>query len=81
MKHEFKTPQLQVQAGKSYLTANGMRVDIYEIKDNGAGAPCHGYLHRQTPSGRIKKDWNIWCKNGSFKFCWGNSGLDIVSEV
>ena len=79
-KHSFPKPAFKLQAGKSYLTANGRRVDIFEVKQNGATCNCHGYVHRVMPSGRIKKQWDVFAEDGRHKFIWGWSNWDIVAE-
>ncbi len=89
-KHSFPMPAFKLQAGKSYLTANGRRVDIFEVKtlqqssrlvkQNGATCNCHGYVHRVMPSGRIKKQWDVFAEDGRHKFVWGWSNWDIVAE-
>ena len=80
LKHSFKKT-LKLKVGGKYRTANGKRVEIFEIKDNGATCNCHGYLDRITPTGRIKKVWYTWTPEGSHKFLWGTSNLDLVEEI
>lgn len=72
--------QIKLQAGKRYKTRSGKVVDIFEVKENGATANCHGWLHRITKTRRVKYIWNIWCDDGRFKFV-GESSLDIVEEL
>ncbi len=79
-KHNFPK-SLTLKVGGKYKTANGKVVEIFEIKDNGATANCHGYLDRITPTGKVKKIWYTWTITGSHKFVWGWSNLDLVSEI
>lgn len=80
LKHGIQKPNLTLQVGKKYKTVKGLTVEIFEVKDNGATCNCHGYIHRITASGRIKREWNTWAIDGRNKFVWGWSNLDLVSE-
>lgn len=80
LKHGIQQSNMVLAVGKKYKTANGLVVEIFEIKDNGATCNCHGYIYRKTPSGRTRKEWNIWAIDGRNKFVWGWSKLDLVSE-
>jgi len=80
MKHGIQNPGLTLEAGKKYLTVKGLVVEIFEIKNNGATANVHGYIHRVSPTtGKVKREWTTWCLDGRHKFVWGWSNLDIVS--
>ena len=70
---------MDIQVGKNYKMRNGMGVRIVEHNPNST-ACMRGYHEHETPSGRIKEKWNIWCSDGKFKFV-GDSEYDIVSEV
>jgi len=62
-----------------YVTRNGKKVRIYEIKDPKFTFHCHGYLLIQKKT-QIAMKWNIWAPDGRFKaieLC----DLDIVSKT
>ena len=66
----------EIQKG-FYSTRDGRRVQIFDIKDNGATFNVHGYVERLYRGKMRFSKWQIFSQKGKFFIC-GQHGLDLV---
>ena len=76
---------MKIEAGKKYHLRGGLTCEVFEIRlYNSAGNrvtfPVKGHILRTTPTGRVKRDYNIWKLNGQ-AMAVGEHMHDIIEEV
>lgn len=60
-----------------YLTRDGHRVFVFDIKDNGATFNVHGYIERFYRGKMRFNKWAIFDQKGKFGI-FGKHGLDLM---
>jgi hypothetical protein len=70
-----------VDATGDYVTRNGLRVSIFEIKDEKTSTfNCKGCVFRKRKNGRITSEYGIWQPNGRH-LAVGEDSLDILKKA
>ena len=61
----------------SYVTRDGLRVDINTVEVTRYTFPIKGHLITYTPTGRTRRTWGIWKVNGQERAV-GEHPTDII---
>ena len=65
----------------TYKTRDGRTVEVGDLRPYSRSSfPISGHILRYTPTGRLKRDWNIWKTNGRYQG-YGDHALDLVEKV
>jgi hypothetical protein len=67
---------MKVSLDKKYRTRDGKSVTLHDVRGL-TTFPVKGSILRTTPSGRTKRDYQIWKLDGRFNAI-GESDLDLV---